>query len=98
MRSIFQRAPWVDAERRRVEHADADARWEMVTDAEGRRLTGDAGEVSRAEVERWCATVAGDPSRLDLAITTHTLLQIQRQVKLRDASLDLLDPNRQAGH
>ncbi len=48
---------------------DADAMWESVTDPEGRRLTGTTKEFTRAEVEHWCATVAGAVGRVDLAVT-----------------------------
>lgn len=54
---------------RPIRASDADAMWELVTDPEGRRLTGATSERSRAEVEEWCATVAGAVGRVDLAVT-----------------------------
>ena len=54
---------------RPVRAGDADAMWELVSDPEGRRLTGTTRELSRAEIDEWCATVAGMVGRVDLAVT-----------------------------
>lgn len=54
---------------RPVRRDDADAMWEMVTDEEGRRLTGTTASFTREEIDEWCATVSGRPDRIDLAIT-----------------------------
>ncbi len=50
---------------------DAPAMWEMLNDAEGRRMTGTTEEFTREQVDAWCADVAVRPGRIDLAITTH---------------------------
>ncbi|KGM14408.1 GNAT family N-acetyltransferase [Cellulomonas bogoriensis] len=54
---------------RPVAPGDVEAMWEMLSDPEGRRQTGDLRERSREDVERWCAEVAGRTDRVDLAIT-----------------------------
>lgn len=54
---------------RPIRAEDADAMWESVTDPEGRRLTGTTREFTRAEIDEWCATVAGEVGRVDLAVT-----------------------------
>ena len=54
---------------RPVRADDADAMWDMVTDAEAMRLTGRTHAYTRDEVERWCASVADAPDRIDLAVT-----------------------------
>lgn len=48
---------------------DAEAAWQLATDAEGRRLTGTTVSSSREEIEDWCATVAGLEHRYDWAVT-----------------------------
>jgi len=54
---------------RPVRAEDAEAMWELVSDPEGRRLTGTTRTFTREEIERWCATVAAEPGRVDLAVT-----------------------------
>ena len=54
---------------RPVEARDADAIWDLVQDAEGRRLTGTTAAFTREEIDEWAATVADRPGRVDLAIT-----------------------------
>ncbi|ASR53996.1 GNAT family N-acetyltransferase [Cellulomonas sp. PSBB021] len=54
---------------RPIRAADAAAVWEVVTDPEGKRLTGTTATFTREDVDRWCATVADLPGRVDLAIT-----------------------------
>ena len=48
---------------------DADQMWEMVSDPEGRRLTGTTATISREVNDEWCATVAERAGRFDWAIT-----------------------------
>lgn len=55
---------------RPIRAEDADPMWEMVSDAEGRRMTGTTEEITREQVDAWCAEVASRPGRIDLAITT----------------------------
>ena len=54
---------------RPIRAEDADGMWESVSDPEGRRLTGTTQAFTREQVERWCATVAAAPGRVDLAVT-----------------------------
>ena len=48
---------------------DSAAMWEMVSDLEGRRLTGTTATFTREQVDCWCAEVSARADRLDLAIT-----------------------------
>lgn len=48
---------------------DAEASWNLVTDPEGRRLTGTTAIFTRDQVEDWCATVASVAGRYDWAVT-----------------------------
>lgn len=50
---------------------DAPAMWEMVNDPEGMRTTGTTAVFTRAQIDRWCATIAERPGRIDLAITAN---------------------------
>lgn len=54
---------------RPVRADDADGVWEMVNDPEGMRLTGTTAEFTRAQIEEWCASLAGREGRVDWAIT-----------------------------
>ena len=54
---------------RPIEARDADAMWEMCQDAEGNRLTGTVVELTREQVDQWCASVADRAGRADWAIT-----------------------------
>ena len=54
---------------RPVRAGDADHMWEMVTDPEGRRLTGTTADIPRELNDDWCATVSERPGRFDWAIT-----------------------------
>jgi len=54
---------------RPVRASDAPHMWESVSDPEGRRLTGTTHRFSLEEIEAWCASVADEPGRVDLAIT-----------------------------
>ncbi|HYD10652.1 MAG TPA: GNAT family protein [Acidimicrobiales bacterium] len=57
---------------RPIRAADADAMWDMLSDPEGNRLTGTTATFTRAQVDEWCATVAGRDGRHDWAITHDT--------------------------
>jgi len=54
---------------RPIESRDASGLWEIVDDAESRRLTGQTHLFTRAEVDQWCATVSDREDRIDLAVT-----------------------------
>lgn len=54
---------------RPVEVRDADGLWEIVTDPESRRVTGQTAILTRAEVDDWCASVSARDGRIDLAVT-----------------------------
>jgi RimJ/RimL family protein N-acetyltransferase len=54
---------------RPVRADDADAMWDMVSDPEAMRLMGQTHVYTREEVESWCASVAAEPDRIDLAVT-----------------------------
>ena len=54
---------------RPIEARDAGGLWEIVDDAESRRLTGQTVVFSRAEIEVWCREVSGRERRIDLAVT-----------------------------
>ncbi|MDM7856541.1 GNAT family N-acetyltransferase [Cellulomonas alba] len=54
---------------RPVRAEDADAMWDMVSDAEAMRLMGETHVYTRDEVEGWCASAAALPDRIDLAVT-----------------------------
>ena len=54
---------------RPVAARDADGLWEIVTDPESRRVTGQTAVLSRDEVDRWCETVSERDGRIDLAVT-----------------------------
>ena len=48
---------------------DADAMWDMLDDAEGRRLTGTTRDFTRAEIDAWCASRETVEGRYDFAVT-----------------------------
>ncbi len=50
---------------------DSDGMWEVVSDAEARRITGMSREWTRADVDRWVATVGAADDRIDLAVTAN---------------------------
>lgn len=54
---------------RPVAARDADGMWEMVTDPQGRRLTGTTATFTRSQVERWCAEAGAAERRIDWAVT-----------------------------
>ena len=63
---------------------DADGVWDLVTDPEGRRLTGTTRTFTRAEVDAWCATVADAPGRIDLAVTMEPADEYLGEIVLLD--------------
>lgn len=67
---------------------DSDALWELVTDPEGRRLTGDRTEPDRAWVDARCAGDVPDDA-LALAVCTH--LQDELLGELRLDGIDRVD-------
>ena len=48
---------------------DADAMWDMLVDAEGRRLTGTTRAFTREEIDAWCAGRETAEGRYDFAVT-----------------------------
>lgn len=54
---------------RPVRPDDADAMWEMITDPDGRRLTGTTHEHTREEIDAWCASRETAEGRYDFAVT-----------------------------
>ncbi|HWL45858.1 MAG TPA: GNAT family protein [Ilumatobacter sp.] len=69
---MFSEKPTIVGERvvlRPIVAADADAMWADLDDPEGARLTGTHATFTRAAIERWAATRADQPDRLDLAVT-----------------------------
>lgn len=48
---------------------DAEASWKLVTDPEGRRLTGTVAVFTREQIDDWCATVGTVTGRFDWAVT-----------------------------
>jgi RimJ/RimL family protein N-acetyltransferase len=54
---------------RPVREDDAEAMWEMLTDAEGTRLAGITRKVTWEETQAWCAGVGQVADRIDWAIT-----------------------------
>jgi len=63
---------------------DADGVWDLVTDPEGRRLTGTTREFTRAEIDAWCAAVADEPGRIDLAVTMDPADEYLGEIVLQD--------------
>jgi RimJ/RimL family protein N-acetyltransferase len=63
---------------------DASAMWEMLNDAEGRRMTGATTAFTREQVDKWCATAAKREGRLDLAITTAGADEFLGEIALHD--------------
>jgi len=55
---------------RPIRAEDAEASWRLVTDPEGRRLTGTTQVFTREQIDDWCASIAAVPGRYDWAITS----------------------------
>jgi RimJ/RimL family protein N-acetyltransferase len=69
---------------RPVHAGDAEAMWDMVNDPEGRRTTGTTAIFTRAQIDAWCATVASQPDRIDLAITANGSDEYLGEIVLND--------------
>lgn len=68
---------------------DADAVWDAVSDPEGRRLTGTTHEFRREEIDAWCAAVAAQDGRIDLAVTIHGSDEYLGEIVLNDIDEDV---------
>lgn len=69
---------------RPVRADDADGMWEMVSDPEAMRTTGTTATFTRAQIERWCATISDQPDRIDLAITANGSDEYLGEIVLND--------------
>ncbi|MCC2309856.1 GNAT family N-acetyltransferase [Cellulomonas chengniuliangii] len=69
---------------RPVRADDADAMWEMVQDPEGIRLTGTTTVFTRPQIDAWCATIAEEDGRVDLAITANGSDEYLGEIVLND--------------
>lgn len=69
---------------RPVRAEDAEASWQLATDAEARRLSGVTTAVSREEVADWCATVSRLEHRYDWAVTALGRDEMLGEVVLSD--------------
>lgn len=90
------RAPTLTGEMvrlRPIGSEDADAAWRLYTDPETRRLSGARADVTREDVEDWCATVDDLDSRFDWAITLGDRPEMVGEVVLED-----IDPDLRAGN
>ncbi|GEL95531.1 GNAT family N-acetyltransferase [Cellulomonas composti] len=56
---------------RPIRAEDSEAMWDLVTDAEGTRLTGTTAAYTREQVDAWCASRATAGGRFDFAVTVH---------------------------
>lgn len=72
---------------------DAEAAWHLVSDPEGRRLTGTIAAHSREEIEDWCAKAAGFVGRFDWAITAGTGDEMLGEIVLNE-----IDPEARAAN
>ncbi|HEY5516568.1 MAG TPA: GNAT family protein [Pengzhenrongella sp.] len=63
---------------------DADGLWEILTDPESRRVTGQMSVLSHDEVDVWCATVSDLDGRIDLAVTTRDSDEYLGEIVLND--------------
>ncbi|QTE28698.1 GNAT family N-acetyltransferase [Pengzhenrongella sicca] len=63
---------------------DGGGLWEIVSDPESRRVTGQTAAFTRAEVDAWCATVADRDGRIDLAVTASGSDDFLGQIVLKD--------------
>lgn len=69
---------------------DAEGMWDLLSDAEGMRLTGTTTRFTRAEVDAWCASLAERTDRIDWAIT-HGTDEYLGEIVLNE--LDLVNGN-----
>jgi RimJ/RimL family protein N-acetyltransferase len=73
---------------RPIEARDAAGMWEMVTDPQGRRLTGTVATFTRQGVERWCAEVGAADGRIDWAVTAGGADDYLGEIVLNDIDED----------
>ena len=85
------RKPTIVGERvtlRPITAGDADGMWETVHDPEGNDLTATAATFTRAQVDEWCATRAGQDDRLDLAVVDAATGEYAGEVVLNEHDPD----------
>lgn len=73
---------------RPFEDRDLDAAWEMLNDAEGRRLTGTHATFTREAADRWYRSRGESIERLDLAIATRDDDRMVGEAVLNDLDVD----------
>ena len=78
---------------RPVRAEDAPAMWEAVQDPEGIELTGTTASFSYEQVERWAATRAGAPDRIDLAVVENATGEYAGEVVLNEHDPDTESAN-----
>jgi len=78
---------------RPVRADDAAHMWEMVNDPEAMRTTGTTDTFTRQQIDRWCATVADQPGRIDLAITANGSDDFLGEIVLNDIDDTLRSAN-----
>ena len=69
---------------RPIRAADTDAMWDLVSDPEGRRLTGTTATFTREQVDAWCASRATARDRYDFAVTVHGNDELLGEIVLTD--------------
>jgi len=82
---------------RPIRAEDAEAAWNLVTDPEGRRLTGTTAIFTRDQVEDWCATIANVAGRYDWAITAGGTDEMLGEIVLNDLDLQASSANVRLG-
>ncbi|MBO0901048.1 GNAT family N-acetyltransferase [Cellulomonas sp. zg-ZUI222] len=68
---------------------DADAMWDMLDDAEGKRLTGTTRGFTREEVDAWCASREAAEGRYDFAVTAFGDDEYRGEIVLTDVDPDV---------
>ncbi|MCC2315225.1 GNAT family N-acetyltransferase [Cellulomonas xiejunii] len=68
---------------------DAEAMWDMLTDPEGRRLTGTTHVFTPEEVDAWCASREEAAGRYDFAVTTNGDDDYHGEIVLSDVAEDV---------